>query len=166
MRFKQHFFSLKSNIFFIITSKRKCLIEVYYDPILRKNFPDKRVRPKRREPCRHATCRQKSDPIHHRHNKQKEHSSKTHHSCTKHANMFIFNFLYLFVIFVILIFAPLLGAERVSPQSRLHKYFDVNANAKNRISHYRELYAPKVYLQGKYKPYFGPQSFYRLLIFR
>ena len=80
--------------------------------------------------------------------------------------MFIFNFLYLFVIFVILIFAPLFGAERVSPQSRLHKYFDVNANAKNRISHYRELYAPKVYLQGKYKPYFGPQSFYRLLIFR
>ena len=58
------------------------------------------------------------------------------------------------------------GAERVSPQSRLHEYFDVNANAKNRISHYRELYAPKVYLQGKYKPYFGPQSFYRLLIFR
>ena len=123
MRFKQYFFSLKSNIFFIITSKRKCLIEVYYDPILRKNFPDKRVRPKRREPCRHATCRQKSDPIHHRHNKQKEHSSKTHHSCTKHANMFIFNFLYLFVIFVILIFAPLFWSRESKPTKQTARVF-------------------------------------------
>ena len=39
MRFKKYFFSLKSNIFLIITSKRKCLIEVYYDSILRKKIP-------------------------------------------------------------------------------------------------------------------------------